>query len=392
MTERRLPFPVFDADNHLYEPRDAFTKFLPTEYRDLIRLVDMDGKVRLVVKNRITSLVPNPTLERVMPPGFYSDPTLPRVIKSPPEFFEPGPRLAWMHESGIDRALLWPSLGLSIEERFGDDAMARHVVSHSFNQWLYEHWGFAYEDAIFAPPLISLAIVDEALRQLEWALERDARVIYVQPATAPAPDGRRRSIALREFDPFWKAVEEADVLVGMHAGDAGIQRYLNEFEGTPEQDTEYLKDFDRGTRAFSMFIGMYERPTADLIGSMVCHGMLTRFPRLRILPVEQGTAWVRPMISRLGKLYADMPALFEEDPLEVFARNITIHAFRDPDPVDLIGLVGVDRVVFGSDFPHPEGLADPLSFHEDIAGLPEADRAKVMGGNVARLLKMPVPA
>lgn len=165
-----------------------------------------------------------------------------------------------MREAGIDRALLWPSLGLSIEERFGNDATARHVVSHSFNQWLHEHWGFCYDDAIFAPPLISLAIVDEALRELEWALERGAHDIYIQPATAPAPGGRRRSIAPPEFDPFWKVVEEADVLVGVHAGDAGIQRYLNEFEGTPEQDTEYLKDFDRGTRAFSIFIGMYELP------------------------------------------------------------------------------------------------------------------------------------
>lgn len=392
MSSRKPPFPVFDADNHLYEPRDAFTKFLPPEYADLIRLVDMDGKVRLLVKNRITSLVPNPTLERVMPPGYFSDPTLPRVIKSPPEFFEPGPRLAWMRESGIDRALLWPSLGLSIEERFAEDAEARHVVSHSFNQWLWEHWSFAYEDAIFAPPLISLAIVDEALRQLEWALERGARIIYVQPATVPSLDGRRRSLALREFDPFWRAVEDADVLVGMHAGDAGIQRYLNEFEGTPEQDTEYLKSFEPGTRAFSMYVGMYERPTADLIASMICHGMLTRFPRLRILPVEQGTAWVRPMITRLGALYEDMPALFEEDPLEVFARNITVHAFRDPDPVGLVGLVGVDRVVFGSDFPHPEGLADPLSFLDEIRDLPVEDQAKIMGGNLAQLIKLPVAA
>jgi predicted TIM-barrel fold metal-dependent hydrolase len=78
--------------------------------------------------------------------------------------------------------------------------------------------------------------------------------------------------------------------------------------------------------------------------------------------------------------------LFDEDPLEVLKRNVWIHIFRDPDPVELIKLLGVDNSMFGSDFPHPEGLRDPLAFSEDISSLPIEDQEKVMGGNLAHLM------
>jgi predicted TIM-barrel fold metal-dependent hydrolase len=52
--------------------------------------------------------------------------------------------------------------------------------------------------------------------------------------------------------------------------------------------------------------------------------------------------------------------------------------------------IGPDKIVFGSDYPHPEGLADPLDYVDDLAGLAEDDIAKIMGGNLARLMKVDV--
>jgi predicted TIM-barrel fold metal-dependent hydrolase len=65
---------------------------------------------------------------------------------------------------------------------------------------------------------------------------------------------------------------------------------------------------------------------------------------------------------------------------------VWIHVFREPKPVELIRLMGVDNSLFGSDFPHPEGLRDPLAFSEDITELTSEERQKVMGGNLARLM------
>ncbi len=65
-----------------------------------------------------------------------------------------------------------------------------------------------------------------------------------------------------------------------------------------------------------------------------------------------------------------------------------VHPFHEEDPVGLIDLLGVDNVLFGSDYPHPEGLADPVSFVDELTGLPHDAVAKVMGGNLGRLMNV----
>jgi len=56
----------------------------------------------------------------------------------------------------------------------------------------------------------------------------------------------------------------------------------------------------------------------------------------------------------------------------------------------LIDILGVDRVLFGSDYPHPEGMSDPISFVDELKGLPHADVAKIMGGNLTHLMRLEV--
>ena len=63
--ERRLPYETFDADNHLYETTDAFTKFLPKKYQGVIRYVDVDGRTKLALRDKIIHYIPNPTFSRV---------------------------------------------------------------------------------------------------------------------------------------------------------------------------------------------------------------------------------------------------------------------------------------------------------------------------------------
>jgi len=69
--ERRLPYETFDADNHLYENRDALTKFLPKEYKGAIRYVEVDGRTKLCLRDQISNYIPNPTFERVAVPGSF---------------------------------------------------------------------------------------------------------------------------------------------------------------------------------------------------------------------------------------------------------------------------------------------------------------------------------
>src|SRR3954447_16058711 len=61
--------PVNDADNHFYETRDAFTKFLPDAYKGAIKYVEVDGRTKIAVRNVISDYIPNPTFDVVARPG-----------------------------------------------------------------------------------------------------------------------------------------------------------------------------------------------------------------------------------------------------------------------------------------------------------------------------------
>ncbi len=387
---RRLDIPVFDADNHLYETQDSLTKFLPDRYKRAIDYVDVRGRTKIVIRGQISDYIPNPTFEVVARPGamedyfrkgnpdgkdrraIFGDP-----MRALPAYREPGPRVELMDEQGIDRALMFPTLASLLEERMKDDPELTHAAVHALNQWLYETWQFDYEQRIFTTPVITLPIVERAIEELEWVVERGARAVLVRPAP---PSGFRgsRSFGLPEFDPFWEKVVEHDVLVAMHSSDSGYERYADDWVGYATEMTPFEPE------AFRMLSAW--RPVEDSVSALVCHGALSRFPDLKIAVVENGSSWVAPLLDRMADVYKKMPQDFLEDPVTVIKRNVSISPFWEEDLGALADLMGVDRVLFGSDYPHPEGLADPASYVEELEGLPEESVRKIMGGNLARLI------
>jgi len=399
--ERRLPFPTFDADNHLYENQDALTKFVPKEYEGIIRYVDVNGRTRLAINDVISEYIPNPTFSRVaVPGGFGHDVTKggagfdranavagkkPRVMPGLDAFFDPEPRLALMKDMGIDRTLLWPTLSSLVEERLASDPDAVCVVVHALNEWMHEHWTYAFADAIFTTPIITLAVLERAMEELEFIAERGARIFFIRSAPVPTWRGRR-SFALPEFDPFWARVQELDLIVGMHSTDSGYTRYLNEWEGWG--DREYRPFVRPGAPGFQA-LASEKSPLIDSLASIIGHGLATRFPRLKFMPVEIARSWVRPFVAKLSRVYEESPSLFDEDPFEVFTRNVWIHAFHEPNPKGLIDLgIPVDHVMFGSDFPHPESMEDPLAYVDVVSDLPQETQALIMGGSLAKAMNI----
>src|SRR5581483_6740611 len=186
-----------------------------------------------------------------------------RPIRALPAFRDAEPRLAPMDELGIDRALMWPTLASLLEERLSDDPLATHAVIHALNQWMHEHWSFNYEGRIFPTPVITLCVVERAIEELEWVLERGARVVLIRPAPVPGFAGRR-SMALPEFDPFWARVVEADILVGMHSSDSGYQRHYNEWEGVRGSE---FRPFTASS-AFATIMQTIHRPIVETVASL----------------------------------------------------------------------------------------------------------------------------
>jgi predicted TIM-barrel fold metal-dependent hydrolase len=398
VTESAFDCPINDADNHMYETQDAFTKYLPPEYEGLIKYVQVKNRTKIAIKNVISDYIPNPTFEVVARPGAQQEyflkgnpdgksrrEILGSSMKAIDAYFSPEPRLALMDELSIDRALMWPTLASLLEERLSDDPRGMHAVVHAFNQWMHEQWTFNYQDRIFATPVITLPIVEKAIEELEWVLERGARIVLIRPAPVPGLEGTR-SFALPEFDPFWQRVVEADIAVGMHASDDGGTKYMNVWEGGGRGEFLPFKS----QSAFEEVFRHQHRGILDAMMSAVCHGLFTRFPTLRLMPIENGSVWVRPLLDVLDHTYSRNPHMFDEDPVAAFKRNIWVHPFHEDDPMDIVRLLGADRVVFGSDYPHPEGLAAPADYFKRLDGLPPNDIARIMGGNLADIMKFAV--
>jgi predicted TIM-barrel fold metal-dependent hydrolase len=393
MSARELPYQLFDADNHLYESEDAFLRYLPKQYAGAIQYVQINGRTKIAIRGQISDYIPNPTFEVVARPGAMEEyfahgnpegksrrEIFGEPMRSIPAFREPGPRLEVMDELSIQRTLMFPTLASLLEERMRDDPELIHVVVHALNQWLEEVWSFNYKDRIFTTPVISLPIVSKAIEELDWAVERGARAILVRPAPVPGFRGSR-SFALPEFDPFWKRVVEHDVLVAMHSSDSGYARYQQDWEGSKTEMLPFVAN------AFRM-VGQW-RPVTDAVASWVCHGALYRFPELKIAVIENGSAWLVPLLNEMADIYKKAPEAFPSDPVEMIRNRIHISPFWEDDLGELAGIVGVDRVLFGSDWPHPEGLAEPARYIDVLTErtkLTEEEKAKIMGGNMARLM------
>jgi len=108
--------------------------------------------------------------------------------------------------------------------------------------------------------------------------------------------------------------------------------------------------------------------------------------------VENGANWVRNLLGDLDDVYHKMPQEFAEHPREAFLRNVYVNPFWEDDLQSLVDLVGPDHVLFGSDYPHPEGLADPITYVDELHGMDDGVTAKIMGGNLAGLMGVAVPA
>ena len=125
----------------------------------------------------------------------------------------------------------------------------------------------------------------------------------------------------------------------------------------------------------------------DCMASIIGHGLATRFPRLQFMPVEFSNRWIRPFYEKLQRSYETSSVLFDENPVEVFNRNVWVHAFHEPDPKGLIDIgIAADHIMFGSDFPHPEGMSDPLAYAELVKDLPPDEQALIMGGSIEKAL------
>jgi len=362
---------LFDADNHYYEAEDAFIRYMdPAMRKRCMQWVELNGKKRLLVGGKVNHFIPNPTFDPVAKPGsldeyFRGRNPEAKDLKTLFGALEPihaeyrgrDARIKVMDEQGLGGTILFPTLAVGMEVSLAHDPEAAVAAFHAFNRWMEDDWGYAYQERIFAAPVITLVDVDAAVAEVERVLALDARVVCIKGGPVFAGN-QSWSPADPRFDPVWSRLNEAGVTIGIHSGDAGYGKYVADWEEFREMEAF------RYTPLRTMLSS--DRVPFDTYAALLAHGLFDRHPNLRVASIESGSEWVPLLIKKLKKVYAQNPNAWGRDPVESFRDHVWVAPFYEDDLTHLKELIGVDRVLFGSDWPHAEGLADPKTFDKDL--------------------------
>ncbi len=390
-----VDFGLFDCDTHCYETRDAFTRYLPKEFRNraIAPVKTVDGREVILAGDRIGvfnseqgggfDLANRPgSLKEMLKQMASGDPDetyKPEPMR--PEYLEREPRLRLMEEQGVEKAVIFPAGMALAAEHYVKDTEALYANLHSFNRWFDETWGFNHHERLFAPALLSLRDLDHAVAEVEHVLDRGARVVLLP--TGPAYG---RSPGEPYFDPVWSRLDEARVTVAFH-----IMPYWYFDAISPA----WGHDANPGSWHMSawQWNNVYgERPIEDTLSALIFDNLFGRHPNLMVLSAEHGAEWVPHFVRHMdksrgmgrngpwkgGKL-ADRPSV-------IFRQRVRVAPYPEDDiPWIVENLGSADSIVMGSDFPHAEGLAQPREFQKLLDPLPDDVQRAILRDNAKEL-------
>jgi predicted TIM-barrel fold metal-dependent hydrolase len=393
---------LFDADNHYWETKDAFTRHRDPRFAERgLQVKEIEGVLRYVIEGEVFQGLPGPADSHPRPSpgaflGLFQGRTSQKEFTGAfevapsehPEWYNRDKRLAVMDEQGLEACWMFPSQGVVLEAAIlQKDIEAAIGIYRAFNRWLDDDWGFAYENRIFAVPYLNLSDPEKAVDELQWCLERDARIVTLRHGPVITSDGLR-SPAHPMFDRFWGLAQEAGVVVAPHAGSettylevsALLGRLWGDVPSGSGPSRESMRGFGSGSPVGPLMKG---RLIHDFCYFLVAHRLFERFPRLRMAMIENGAAWVPPLLQALE--YLDHGGQYEVNPRDQFAEHVSVAPFVEEDVDELARHFPVERILFGSDWPHGEGYPEPKAFLENVANFSPEDQRLIMHDNAHKL-------
>jgi predicted TIM-barrel fold metal-dependent hydrolase len=387
-----LGYGISDADQHFYEAPDSITKYLDPEYRHAFRWIELDGRKTLLLNDRLYKLIPNPTYDPVGVPGsmveFFKGhnpegKTL-RELAGDPQALDPAfryrePRMKVLDEQGIELCIMLPTQALGLEQCLWEDPPAVVAVMRALNRWIHEEWSWNIDNRIFVTGIVSLIDPDEAENELDILLSQGCKAIGLRSGPVQVP-GRYYSMADKRYDRFWAKCAEANVPIGLHGADTAYSPLMamwgedSRFGGHRKSTMGEVVDFPIG------------RAIYDTMAAFVCHGAFDRHPKLKTIIIEQGAQWIPYFVDRLKISYGKTPQLYNTDPVQQFIDHTWVMPFYEDDLHKVTASFPVERLVYGSDWPHPEGYAEPDEYIGDLATFTPAEQKMIMRDNLRACL------
>jgi predicted TIM-barrel fold metal-dependent hydrolase len=257
--------------------------------------------------------------------------------------------------------------------------------SRAHNRWLAEFVQMAPERRVGVGLVPALWDVDEAIREVEWCRSNGLTAIML-----PVQWGKLAPYHHPKYDPLWAACADHDVVVSFHSGPAPTEDYFGPMAMPGQEKPADAVDMPGAVGIYiSEVCWFLVRP----LTFMIWGGVFERHPKLKVSITEGTAVWVPEYLMLNDQRYSethysmklgDYRSHMSMKPSEYFARNVRIGASCMPRrEAELRHEIGVGQIMWGSDFPHPEGswpvTRDQMvgTFHD----LPEDEIAAMLGGN-----------
>lgn len=252
------------------------------------------------------------------------------------------------------------------------------------NRWLSEFTSAAPERHIGVAPIPLLWDIDEAIKEVRWCVENGIRNVLLPNVVEGFPHYHHT-----RYHPFWEVCESLGVNINFHSGAAPHSTFFG--ENFPQEAP------DEYPGAMGLYVSEVVFWTYRPVSFLIWGGVFEKFPKLKVAVVEAGTAFMLPSYLRLldhnytdvqfsAKL-GDFRSHLSMSPSEYFRRNVGIGASCMPrGDAEIRNEVGLEQIMWGSDYPHPEGAwpQTKSQVYDTFHALPDADIAKMLGENAIR--------
>ena len=383
---------VIDADTHLTEPHDLWTSRAPAKWRDRVPQVKMlDGQMSWVIdgdKSIGTGAHPNSAIlkdgSKVRKLDQFLGLKFADVHLGSSSAKE---RLAVMDAAGVYAQIVYPNiLGFGGQAAAKVDVELRQVCVEIYNDAVAELQAESGQ-RLFPMALLPWWDVDAAVKETERCAGMGLRGININSDPHLQTDANGDPIpdlGSPHWDPLWEVCVDKKLPVNFHIGASETAIDWMGQQGWPSLS----RDLRSGISGAMLFFN-----NGKVVSNLIFSGMLDRNPDLKFVSVESGVGWVPFLMEALDYQLVEIAegTKFELKPSEYFKRNFyACFWFEQKDLSDTLRRVGIDNVLFETDFPHPTGLYPIENLEERLVGLNAAERAKVLGGNAAKLYNIPL--
>ncbi|MBX6389283.1 MAG: amidohydrolase [Frankia sp.] len=378
---------IMSADDHIIEPAHLWVDRVPARHRDACpRIVEVDGRQAWLYEGELT-YIPMGSC-RALPgfseAGYPPAPGTARYDEIRPGCYDPDERIKDMDIDGVWGQLCFPNYA-----RFAGHRFFLNVSDHelglaclrAYNDYLLDEWCATNRDRLYGAAILPLHDIDAAVAELRRVIDKGARAIAFSenPTVLGLP-----SVHTDHWDPLWAVADDAEIPICMHIGSSS--RLVTTSPDAPPP----------------VLVALLGVNSMMACVDWLYSGILSRFPRLKVILSEGGAGWIPYILERAEKAFHDNRISTDvsigqagvketRPPRQVFAEQMYACMVDEHFALrSALADIGADNLMFEGDYPHGDGLwpNNRKYLEEALAEVPQADAAKIAETNLRTVLKI----